>query len=170
MTKHRCTSHIGETPVRGSPPLAAHQPPGVVAVAAAAAAAATTRLSTSFCVCVCMRRRLSLFCDIRFPNSPHSVRGATERKHLDILEYEHCVNIRSVLSSLFLSISSVRVSRVLHLVSCVSLFFFFFNARITGWAALRSMESFPQFSGVPRLPVMGDYGPRAENETFSLFS
>lgn len=121
-------------------------------------------------VCVCMRRRLSLFCDIRFPNSPHSVRGATERKHLDILEYEHCVNIRSVLSSLFLSISSVRVSRVLHLDSCVSLFFFFFNARITGWAALRSMESFPQFSGVPRLPVMGDYGPRAENETFSLFS
>lgn len=76
-------------------------------------------------VCVCMRRRLSLFCDIRFPNSPHSVRGATERKHLDILEYEHCVNIRSVLSSLFLSISSVRVSRVLHLDSCVSLFFFF---------------------------------------------
>lgn len=35
MTKHRAR-RIDGAPVRGSPPLAAHQPPGVVAVAAAA--------------------------------------------------------------------------------------------------------------------------------------
>lgn len=63
------------------------------------------RVSLYVILRVYVRTRLSLFCDIRFPNSPHSVRGATERKHLDILEYEHCVNIRSVLSALSLSLS-----------------------------------------------------------------
>lgn len=46
MTKHRA-HRIGGAPVRGSPPLAAHQPPGVVAVAAAAIT--RPRLSTPLC-------------------------------------------------------------------------------------------------------------------------
>lgn len=174
MTKHRCTSRIdgeGKSPVSRSS-----------ASRRCCCCGGGGRASLCVILRVYVRTRLSLFCDIRFPNSPHSIRGATERKHLDILEYEHCVNIRSVLSalsplplplsislslSLFLSLSPLFVSLASSISFRVSLFF---NARITGWAALRSMESFPQFSGVPRLPVMGDYGPRAENETFSLFS
>lgn len=154
-------AHIGPVHgVRGSPPLAAHQPPGVVAVAAAAAIT-RPRLSTPLCA----RRRLSLFRDIRFPTSPHSVRGATERKHLDILEYEHCVNIRSILPSSLLALS-LYLPRFLLLVSRVS-----FLMRVLRAGQRYDRWNHSHSSVVPRLPVvMADYGPRAENETFLLFS
>jgi len=175
MTKHRhvVARSIGGGSVRGSPLLTAHQASRRCRCCGDGGGRNTPRarardLDLSFSLYRhCERRRLSLFRDIRSPTSPRIAlaRCATERKHLDILEYDHCVNIRLFCPprsrpfslSLSLALSLTLFLSLPHSAVCrlpFSSFFFFLMRALR--AGQRSTGSFPQFGRVSALPVHDD--------------